>query len=1755
MKQKLRCMEEIMRTTFFRKLLNSLLAVSIATSGFVIPSSKAFAQEEMVIEKIVLSEGFDNYLTEMPAGWTEINAYGQRPNYNSDSNSGVAKPSVKLGSNGQILLSPLFSLEGNGTLSFVAKGNGNNGDFSSELVVQVLNDGEWMTLLSEVISQDKQTMTFELEPGVTQVQFIINKVVGNVMIDDVKVTSVSTSTDQPTEPENPGESKPEEVPLEGLVLTGASKLAVGVESTLEVVYTPENTTQKEVEYASTDVNVITVTPEGKITTHAPGRSLLTATSKVNGMVAEKLIIVEESEVIEEIVVFNEGFNAFPTLADDWSTNLTAEDKYNSGNVAAPSLKMTKKDHYIQTQEFGLGDVAKFSFAVKGNASQASGTTVLSVQYQADYASTWQTLTEISELTGSYQVHELEIPANATRLQIIVSNKGQMNVALDDMKLVATSLKDKESDTETPVIEHIPVTEGNLDADVTIKATVTDNRKVEKVILKYAVMGTDKFKSVPMAVVNDQYEGTISKNDLDAAGMEYYIEATDAEGNVAKTDAYTISISTADTVAPEISSITPADNANLGKNKTPKISAKYADRSGIDMDSVKLTFNGEDVTDLATITDTEISYQVETELENGTYEVKLEVSDKAGNLAVKEWAFKVADVARNLYFGQLHSHTNLSDGQGTIYEAYDYAKNNAKVDFLAVTDHSNSFDNDTQASLADGSMSTKWNTGLQAADQFNEDHTFTAIYAYEMTWSAGTGKYGHINTFNTPGFETRTNAAMDLKSYYTALKTQPQSVSQFNHPGTTFGDFVDFGFYDEAIDELITLVEVGNGDGPIRGSGHFPSYEYYTRALDKGWHVAPTNNQDNHKGMWGNANTARTVIEAEELTRESLYEAIRERRVYSTEDENLEISYELNGATMGSILAEQTEAHVNITVKDPDALDHIDKIQLITDGGRVAHEVTNVNSTEKEWNLSFEPAASSTYYYVKVTQADKDIAVTAPVWIGEKENIGISSVEASTSKLLVGDEVSVETVIYNNESTPITNVKVEYYLNESETPIATEMLASIAASDTGSLKATFPITKHGKNIVEAVISLSINGALREFTERIEIKALNPDEVSHVLIDGSHANAYVTESKYPNNMNYVTELVQANGGVVHINEAEITTDVLEGMDVLVLTDPSNDHFYSETEVEAIKAYVERGGDIIITSKADYGDKTGEYGNAAQGNKVLEAINSSIRFNDDQVIDEVEYSNQTFRLYFDDYNEESQYTNGIEFGKIEQGNSKNTDYKFSFYSGNSVLIDKDARNVEVVVRGHETTKNADADKQGDWTELKEGEVVALAIETLPNGSRIVASGVTFFSDFEMNTNNDYSNSVIMKNIINELAPAKEAKITAIKDLHVDLDGDNMPDLAGETRTIEGYVTADNSNPNTSFFDVIYVQDETGGITVHPIANTKLKLGQKVRITGVVGAYEGDTQLGNVNELYDVEIIDENINLVDPMLMSTANSMLEENEGLLVAIQGTVVDINKEKGNIYVNDGSGVSRVFINGYIGGALVDEIDSWKERIKVGDTLYAVGLAAEDPEGHRIRVRNTDELVVIAEETPEQPEQPEQPNYTIPESIKDAIDTTVVNPISGNATEAKPLVLEVSNTVKVSDLKAMFNKLDDYVIEVTVKSTNANVIEYAVKLTKGTEVYFLTLAVNRTNTEAINYLNSLVSSNESNENNTNNGTNTNNGNNANNGANTNGNVTSPTTNKPETGYSQLMGWMFSGVAFIVAGYVTYLIYSKRHSQTK
>ena len=1013
----------------------------------------------------------------------------------------------------------------------------------------------------------------------------------------------------------------------------------------------------------------------------------------------------------------------------------------------------------------------------------------------------------------------------------------------------------------------------------------------------------------------------------------------------------------DKIGPTVSDLKPANGQNIGDLRRPEISATFNDESGVDIDSIKLLFDGVDVSANISKENQTIKYSVTEDLADGTHGVLVEVKDNLGNLTSQEWKFTVGEVKKNLYFGQLHSHTNISDGTGTVDDAYQYAENNAKVDFLAVTDHSNWFDNDTKASLADGSMSVAWNKGLNAADKYNKDGDFVAIYGYEMTWSGSTGGYGHINTFNTPGFETRTNSKMDLKNYYNALKTQKQSMSQLNHPGKTFGDFSDFAYYDAEIDKQVTLIEVGNGEGAIRGSGYFPSYEYYTRALDKGWHVAPTNNQDNHKGKWGNANTARTVVEASDLSRESVYDAIKERRVYATEDENLKISYEVNGNTMGSIIPQTDLLEFNVNVEDINSGDNIKKISIIGDGGKVVKSIDNINSTTKNWSFTLDKSTSS-YYYVRVDQADSDIAVTSAVWVGERENFGISTVDSDTEVIIAGEEFNIGTTIYNNEATPINNIKVEYYLNNGTEAIKTETIEKVDAGSSIVAKLPHKFEKAGDYSFQVKVTATINGQVKEFKGSIEVEVLGASEVSKVVIDGAHQNQYVS-GDYSDKVTTLTALMAQNKVKAIINTKPITDEVLDGASLFIMSDPQStvkDAYgltpqkYTDDELAAIARFVNKGGNIAITSKADYGDAKDEYGNARQGNSVLEAIGAKIRFNDDQATDDSENGGQNYRLYFDDYNLESSWMNGIDTTK-----------KYSFYSGSTLIMPSDTSNIDVLVRGHATTYGNDADNQKDNTPVGKGEVVGLAVETLSNGAKIVVSGATFFSNFEMD-GLDYANYQITEKVIKELASAPELPISKIADVRIDSNNDNLPDRFGETVVVEGYVTAASNvaAPGNSFFDVIYIQDETAGLTIFGVSTTSVKLGQKVRIKGKVSSYLNDAQVALKNESLGLQIIDENINLVQPIKLSTKDSMLEEKEGLLVKVEGKVIRIEGQ--SIFVDDGSGESRVYVEGYVRSSKNPGVDDeWKARINVGDKISAIGLASEDPEGHRLRVRDSAEI--------------------------------------------------------------------------------------------------------------------------------------------------------------------------------------------------
>lgn len=1182
--------------------------------------------------------------------------------------------------------------------------------------------------------------------------------------------------------------------------------------------------------------------------------------------------------------------------------------------------------------------------------------------------------KIPALTGINQNDKVNVTAIASQFSTSDPASGyqlRVRTASDVVKVEAP-------DTEKPVITHIPVANGNIGDKLEIKAMVTDNREVKSARLSYRAINQNSYKTINMVLLNGEYTAEIPSGDLNLEGLEYYIEASDgtntATSPVDITHPYQVVISDKDVTAPEITDYSPKSGTSTGNNLRPVINVKYIDRSGIDTANIKLYINGVEVTNSAVITETELTYTSASNLPLGEQTIRVLITDRVSPVPNKQdftWNFFVGEEQLNLYFGQLHSHTNLSDGTGTPDDAFTWARDNAKADFFAITDHSNSFDNSTGSeNITDyrNSTSQKWKQLRSTADRYNADNIFVAIGGYEMTWSGSTGGWGHINTFNTEWFASRNNSSITLQKYYERIGQDVTSISQLNHPGTTFGDFGDFGYWTPEADRVVNLIEVGNGEGLVRGSGYFPSYQYYTRALDKGWHVAPTNNQDNHKGKWVNANTARTVVLAPSLTRENIYRALSQRRVYSSEDENLRIRYTLNNQVMGSILQNPGALNISIDISDPDLADVIGKVSIIVNGGKVVAEKTFTTNTAN-WNLTLDSQYS--YYYVRIDQQDRDIAVTAPVWTSQVTPVGISKVEVSQNPQIVNTPTDIIATIYNNGTTQLSNVRVEFFKESIsvENKIGERIITAVkpSASENATINWIPNTTGTIKIYAQAVINIGEQD--KTFTESTSFLVANPSDITKIVIDGGHLNQYIT-GDYPGNIKTLASMLTDKNMMLVQNTDTLKADDFENAKVLILTDPAKTVNYTDAEIRAIKDFIDRGGSLIITSRADYNDKgvtDPNLNSAAQGNRVLEAIGSNLRFNDDEVIDNVSNGGQNYRLYFDKYTSTKyNLTNNIVPG-----------YTYSAYSGCSVILKSQGSDerVDWLVKGHDTTEILDSDLQGDATPVEKGQVYSLATEVLSNGSKVIVAGTTFFSDFETATSdNAYSNKQITNNIIGWLSEQPPVELKKIAEVRVDANKDGIPDLLGKKFKVEGIVTSQSvgAGTNNSFFDVIYVQDETGGLTIFGVSLKPIHLGTKISVTGTVGQYEGDSQIQIKDENIDVVILDSNPNPIEPLVMATGDSMLEKNEGLLVKVQGKVVSINTTGGDnsLYIDDGSGIAKVYVNGYIGDGTEnpDMLGKWDQSIKVGSTVSAIGLTSEDAAGKRIRVRNTAEIIKLADPT-------------------------------------------------------------------------------------------------------------------------------------------------------------------------------------------
>jgi hypothetical protein len=376
------------------------------------------------------------------------------------------------------------------------------------------------------------------------------------------------------------------------------------------------------------------------------------------------------------------------------------------------------------------------------------------------------------------------------------------------------------------------------------------------------------------------------------------------------------------------------------------------------------------------------------------------------------AAATASLPYTVYLGNLHSQTNHSDGGGPLAsctgaqnpqsaalgptDAYAYAQGKG-LDFLMASEHNHMYDgsDSTNASADPAVAKALFQSGLTAAANYNSAHPdFLGMYGLE--WGV-INNGGHMNIFNTTellGWESNSSGQLiadtltpknDYAAIYTLMR-QRGWVGQFNHPETS-GQFLvnstPFGFTADG-DQAMALCEVLNTSAFSTNTSETETsrstYEgACNKALEAGFHVAFSTDQDNHCANWGASYTNRTGVlipTGTTLSSASMIAAIKARRVFATMDKTSQLILTANGHVMGERFS--NSGTLNLVANFASSSGKTVSTVKIYEGvpGRNG-TVTQLSTTA---STTLTPAVGEHFYYAKVTQNDGNILWSAPIWV-------------------------------------------------------------------------------------------------------------------------------------------------------------------------------------------------------------------------------------------------------------------------------------------------------------------------------------------------------------------------------------------------------------------------------------------------------------------------------------------------------------------------------------------------------------------------------------------------------------------------------------------------------------------------------------------------------------------------------------------------------------------------------------------------------
>jgi hypothetical protein len=337
--------------------------------------------------------------------------------------------------------------------------------------------------------------------------------------------------------------------------------------------------------------------------------------------------------------------------------------------------------------------------------------------------------------------------------------------------------------------------------------------------------------------------------------------------------------------------------------------------------------------------------------------------------------------KNILWGDLHGHTSLSDGTGTVEDYFRYARDVSALDVVAITDH------DHWGVLQLDRHPEFWEETKEQTRRFHQPGRFVTLLGYEWTsWIHG---HRHVLYFEDEG-EIYSSISPDYESptqLWDALRGKRALTFAHHSAGGVIR--TNWAIPPDPVLEPLTEIASVHGssealDSPVPIYDPIPG-NFVRDVLDRGYRFGFVGSGDSHDGHPGFAHLVTesgglAAIVADDLTRDSVLEAMRARRVYATNGPRILMRTALGSHPMGASIPKPDaggysgELFVRVVATAP-----LERLDLIR-SGELVDSMPLEGRLEITLRREIEDLVSGEYLYVRAVQEDSGAAWSSPIYV-------------------------------------------------------------------------------------------------------------------------------------------------------------------------------------------------------------------------------------------------------------------------------------------------------------------------------------------------------------------------------------------------------------------------------------------------------------------------------------------------------------------------------------------------------------------------------------------------------------------------------------------------------------------------------------------------------------------------------------------------------------------------------------------------------